>query len=368
MKKTLRPYQQEACKQLHVSMHQGDKPYAAMITGTGKSLVLAALTNRYIEQGKRVLQLVPRLELVQQNYEELFNYTDNKSAIGIVCGQLGKKQNHKQVVIAMASSFVNLRATSGSFDYCLVDECHRLSIKPESQKQATYQKIVETLLRINPAIKICGVTGTPYRLDQGELHESSHKSLPFFNAKVYDTSIDPGLKKLIEDGYLSHIETLNTNVSVDLDGVKRSGNDYNIKQAGVKFDAIIDNAVKDMKHLFELHDIQTAIIFTSNVANAQHILNEWGDTSSMRIICGDETVCSKQQRKEAIDWMKNGKGCRYIVNVDILTEGFDYKALECVVLLRATISPGLLVQMVGRVIRPHDDKTHGYLDRLRNKH
>jgi len=47
--------------------------------------------------------------------------------------------------------------------------------------------------------------------------------------------------------------------------------------------------------------------------------------------------------------------------VDILAEGFDYKALQCVVLLRATTSPGLLVQFVGRIFRPHEDKEHGFL-------
>jgi hypothetical protein len=81
----------------------------------------------------------------------------------------------------------------------------------------------------------------------------------------------------------------------------------------------------------------------------------------MRIVCGDKSVCSDLQRKQAIEWIKTGSGKRIIVNVDILTEGFDHKALDCVVLLRATTSPGLLVQMVGRVIRPHDDKHCGYL-------
>jgi len=298
-------------------------------------------------------------QFLRDNYNDS-DYMDDKSALGIVCGQLGKNQNNKQAVIAMASSFVNKRAVSGRFDRLFIDECHRVVFKKEGNI-GIYQKIITSLMRINPELKIAGVTGTPYRLDQGELHDESHKTKPFFTHKVFDTSIDPGLKALIDNGYLSHIETLNTGVKVDLNGVKLSGFDFNKAQSGVKFDAIIDDAVEDMRNLFDENGIQTALIFTSNIANAQHILSSWGKPSTMRIVCGDESVCTKSQRKSALEWLKNGTGLRIVVNVDILTEGFDYKALDCVVLLRATTSPGLLIQMVGRVIRPHDDKHKGYL-------
>lgn len=338
-------------------MHKNEKPYASLFTGLGKSLVLAALTNRYVNEGKRVLQLVPRMELVEQNEREALEYLNMPEAIGIVCGQLNRREKHKQVVIAMASSFVNMRMNAGKFDYCLIDECHRLRFK-ENGTKGIYQKIIEALTYINPDIKVCGVTGTPYRLDQGDLHEETWKTKPYFTTKVYDSAIEPGLKKLIEEGYLSHIETLNSSVRVNLDGVKKSGDDYNQTEAGVKFDAIINDAVEDMRQHFKTHNIRTAVIFASSIANANHILNAWGDDSTMRIISGES---SKQGRKNALEWLKNGSGCRYIVNVNLLTEGFDYRALECVVLLRATISPGLLIQMVGRVIRPHDDKVHGYL-------
>jgi hypothetical protein len=81
----------------------------------------------------------------------------------------------------------------------------------------------------------------------------------------------------------------------------------------------------------------------------------------MRIVCGDESICTKKQRHDAVEWLKHGTGKRYIINVDILAEGFDHRALQCVVLLRATKSPGLMAQIIYRIIRPHDDKRCGYL-------
>jgi DNA repair protein RadD len=361
MKKKLRTYQQACCQSIAKSWARGERPYASVITGLGKSLIAAALINRYANAGERVLCLVPRLELVEQNFKEAFEYVDNKSALGIVCGQLNKRQNHKQAVIAMSTSFVNLRATSGKFDRLICDEAHRVHWRQATEKPGTIQKIITSLLRINPEMRVCGLTGTPYRLDQGELHEKSHKALPFFTHKVFDTAVSPGIKSLIEEGYLSHIHTLNTPVHADLTGLRVSGEDFNKTEMGVKFDAIIEDAVNDMRNQFERNNIRTAIIFASNLTNARHILHSWGDDGTMRIVCGDETICTKEQRKRAIEWIKSGSGCRYIINVDILAEGFDFRALQCVVLLRATISPGLLVQMVGRVIRPHDDKECGYL-------
>jgi DNA repair protein RadD len=361
MKKTLRPYQQAACQAIAKSWARGELPYASIMTGLGKSLIAAALMNRYVNAGERVLCLVPRLELVQQNYSEAFDYMDNKAALGIVCGQLNKRQNHKQAVIAMSTSFVSLRATSGKFDRLIIDECHRLHWRYPDQKPGTIQKIITSLLRINPKMHVCGLTGTHYRLDQGMLHEKSHKALPFFTELVYETAADPGIKTLINDGYLSHIRTLNTPVHADLAGLRVSGEDYNKTEMGVKFDAIIEDAVHDMRSQFERNNIRTAIIFASNLSNARKILLAWGYGDEIRIVCGDESICNKVQRKSAVDWIKNGSGNRYIINVDILAEGFDHRALDCVVLLRATISPGLLVQMVGRVIRPHDDKECGYL-------
>ncbi|WP_295667776.1 DEAD/DEAH box helicase family protein, partial [uncultured Mucilaginibacter sp.] len=307
MKKELRGYQKDACNALFKAAKSPEcRPYAVLMTGLGKSLCLAALTNHYINNGKRVLQLVPRLELVEQNHTEAWDYMEKKSALGIVCGQLNKRQHSRQAVIAMSSSFVNLRAKAGSFDVILCDECHRLAWKPIDQKPSQIQKIITSLKRINPSIVVIGVTATGYRLDQGELHETSIKALPFFTDKVYDTSIEPGIKSLIDAGHLSHIETLNNGVAVDINGVKMSGDDFNKDAAGVKFDVIIDDAIEDMRNHFDDNNIQTAIIFTSNLANARHILSSWNNPSTMRIVCGDESLCTKAQRKAAIDWIKNG--------------------------------------------------------------
>jgi DNA repair protein RadD len=48
---------------------------------------------------------------------------------------------------------------------------------------------------------------------------------------------------------------------------------------------------------------------------------------------------------------------RWCVNVDVLTTGFDSPRIDAIAVLRATMSPGLFAQIVGRGLRRHDEKT-----------
>jgi len=347
--KQLRYYQQEAVDAIINSWNkkQSQVPYVSVMTGLGKSLIIADITKQALAKGKRVLQLVPRLELVKQNYAETVGH--GCEGVGICCGQLNRFEVHKPVVIAMHSSFYSRRTVSGKFDVLLIDECHLVGNDPNSQ----YRKIVRSLLRLNPKMLIAGLTGSPWRLGQGMLHQNCIKGEALFTNLVYDTTVHPGIPRLIDEGYLSRVNVVNTSARVDLTCVAMSGLDYNANDAGVKFDAIIDDAVPELERSFIDNDVSTAIIFVSTLANAAHVVERWADKKQIRVVHGDMT---KHDRVESVQWIKRGSGRRYIVNVNILTTGFDFPALEAIVLLRATTSPALMVQMVGRLLRPHEGK------------
>lgn len=348
-KKELRYYQRDAIRAIIASLRADNTPCASISTGGGKSLVAADLSDKTLKQGRRVLQLVPTMELCKQNFTELFEYTDYKQELGVCCSKLGKYQVNKKAVIATHTSFLSRRTKAGAFDLLICDECHLVS--PE--EQSTYQKIIRSLKRLNPNMKIVGLTATPYR-SHGMIHEDSLKGKATFNHLCYESDI----AQLISDGYLSHVESISGDVSIDLTGVGTVGGDYDTKKMGVKFGEICADAVADMRVKFAAYDIKTALVFCSTLENARAVLDCWGDKSTMRIVYGDMT---KPDRDSAIQWLKNGHGTRIIVNVGVLTTGFDFSALDCVVLLRATKSLGLYIQMVGRVIRAHTDKERGYL-------
>jgi DNA repair protein RadD len=350
IKKTPRYYQSDAKKSMYRSWKQKLVPYASICTGGGKSLIAADITEDVLKQDKRIIQLVSTKKLCQQNYNEAFGFVTNKQALGQVCLKLGKRQNHRQAVIAMMKSFYSMRATSGAFDVCLIDECDLVS--PDENTQ--YRKIIKSLLRLNPNMHIGGLTASPYRDDQGELFNQCKKGTPLFTNQCYETPI----VRMMEEGYLSNIIDISGDVHIDLDGVKTIRGDYSSEQVGVKFDAILDDAVIDMRYKFEEFNIKTSVIFASTVKNAYHILNAWNDNSTMRVSHGG---LSEKELDDNLKWLEFGKGSRYLVNVGLYIRGFDYQQLQCVCLFLATKVVSKYVQIIGRVLRAHDDKPFAHV-------
>lgn len=324
-------------------------PYASCCPASGKSLMLAMLSEWALNRGGRVIQLVPKLEHVKQNYNELIGYTAHNTDIGICCSKLKKFQTSRQCVIATASSFMSRRANSGAFNVCLIDELHNVSNDPNSR----YRKIITSLRRQNPRMLITGVSGTCYRMGQGYIHNDCVKGKALFTDMVYETEIP----RMIAEGYLSHIENISGDIHVNTDELKLAGYDYDTTAMAVKFDAICDDAVKDLKAKCEAYNIQTGIIFASNVANAEKIAELWGN-DEIKVLHGG---IKDKERDSILKWLETGSGRRIVVNPNILCEGYDFKALDLVCLMRSTTSLGLYVQMVCRVIRAFETKKVGYL-------
>lgn len=351
MKKIPREHQQEAYTAIIKSIAQGNRPYVNMSTGSGKALVCAMLAEKCRKQGGRALVLVPSSELVTQNANEFFDYTDDKTSIGICSAKLGKSQTTKQIVFATYTSFLKKRATSGKFNITIIDEAHYVSPDPTT----SYQKIIKSLLWINPEMKICGTSATPYRTKQGYIHLDCVEGKALFTECCYETNIPDLIKK----GYLSHVESISGDIEADMSGVKiKSNGEFDDDEMGRKFEYIVHDAVNDMRDKFNHYNINTAIIYASNLSNARKIVEEWNDKDSIRLAYGD---MPNSERKEIVKWLENKNGKRYIVNVGIFVTGFNYPQLDCVTLFLATNSLVKYVQICGRVIRAHKDKELGYV-------
>jgi superfamily II DNA or RNA helicase len=349
MKKIPRYYQIDAKKATYKGWHYKQVPYIEVCTGGGKSLICADITEDVLQRDKRILQLVSTKKLVLQNYQEAFEYVTDKSKLGIVCNKLGKIQNHHQAVVSMMKSFYKYRAVSGAFDVCLIDECDLVSPDEETQ----YRKIIRSLLRLNPDMLIGGLTASPYRDDQGMLHDPCKKGTPLFTHLVYSTPIT----RMMSEGYLSNIKNISGDVHVDLEGVRTVAGDYDKAQIGVKFDAILSDGVRDLREKADLFEIETAIIFASNIANAYKICEEWGD-DTMRVSHGSLT---EKELDENLHWLEYGNGSRFLVNVGLYIRGFDYQQLQMVGLFLATKILSKYVQIVGRVLRAHEEKPMAYI-------
>jgi DNA repair protein RadD len=255
----------------------------------------------------------------------------------------------------MTDSFMSKRFKSGKFDIWLIDECSLVSNDPNSK----YRRIERALKAANPKIMILGVDGSPYRAGQGDLFNpcfiGDKVEKPLFTTCAYRSDI----KYLIQEGFLSHIVVLNSDIEADMTGVKKDKNgEFLMSEVGVKIDRILEPAINDIKHNIIANNIETSITFVPTLAVARRALELWG-SDKVRIVCGDAAL--KHERKAAIKWFKESKGERHLINVYVLVRGFDFKKLDLVNLLVATTSLQKYVQCVGRVIRAHAEKENGFL-------
>ena len=200
---------------------------------------------------------------------------------------------------------------------------------------------------------VMGLSGSPYRANSGALENDCVDGKAFFTECAYTSNI----RELMSQGYLSHIENISGEIQADMSNVPMAGSDYNTELMSVKFDAILTPAVADMKKKFKHYGISTAVIYTSNIKNAQHVIDEWGESDEIRILHGG---VSNSERNATLEWLKSSEGNRYVVNVNLLITGYNQPSLEAVVFFRATKSLVIYCQSIGRCLRAHDDKVKSY--------
>lgn len=143
-------------------------PIGALPTGTGKSLVIAKLIDRAVTEykGTRILCLTHVSTLIKQNSEKL-QLASPSTDFGIFSSQLKRKDSSQDVIFGGVQSVVKKLELFGWRDLIVIDECHLLSPK----ETTSYAKIIDYLKRINPRLRVIGLSATPFRLGQGMLTE-----------------------------------------------------------------------------------------------------------------------------------------------------------------------------------------------------
>jgi DNA repair protein RadD len=348
---TLRDYQQAAVDAIPVFFtgNPVGHPALELPTSAGKSLIQAEFIRWVLTQwpGQRILCLAHVRELVEQNHAELMGHWPEAPA-GLNCAALGRRDLSDPVLFAMIQSVHRKPGGLGWRDLVIIDECHLVPIKTS---EGMYRKLLDELLKINPALKVIGLTATPYRLDNGYLNDGDNALFTdVIPAKAFNASIPELLKR----GYLSEVVTPSSELrtSIDVTGVKKTGGDYNQKQlaAAVDVDSITASAVQEIVAFGQ--DRRSWLLFATSVNHAYNIaaeLSEYGIDSE--VVTGKTAAA---QRTEITERFKAGN-LRCLVNVNCLTTGFNAKCVDLLGFLRPTHSVNLYVQMVGRGMRLSPD-------------
>lgn len=327
----LRGYQQEAVTAGVNYLNGSTNKNAIEIlpTGAGKSIVIANLVAPL--QGKTII-LQPSKEILEQNFAKYVSYGFEASIYSASAGQ----KRVGRVTFCTIGSIINKLHLFAGLENILIDECHLVNAKGGQYEQ---------LIKAFPKAKVLGLTATPYRLANNsfgsELRFITRTRPRLFHEVLYHVQNDT----LFNAGFLSKLEYFVFNV-IDRSKIELNSNGTDFSEASLRrYYKSIDMSSKIVHYAIRLLQkrknilifcalIEEAVIVTRNIPGAALLTGE----------------TKKEERERILSQFKQGK-IKCVVNVGVLTTGFDYPELECVLMARSTMSLALYYQIVGRAMR-----------------
>ena len=348
----LRPYQRRmhdaAWQHIRTSV---DPCLLEAATGAGKSHVIAALAKTVHDAtGKKVLCLAPSAELVTQNREK---YLASGHKASMFSASAGSKELRHPVVFGSPLTVKNrISRFKNGYALVIVDESHGLT--------PTLIGIIEAMRDGNPNLRVVGLTATPYRLGSGYIY----RQRPDGKVNSEDTCRNPYFPIMVEQVQAPELIKLGYLTPPVIGDAGAEGYDTGslVANSMGKFDS---NAVDQAYHG---HGRKTAAIvadvvaqsfnrkgvmfFAATVQHAQEVMASL--PPEMSALVTGETP--KGERKQIISRFK-ARLIKYVVNVSVLTTGFDAPHVDVIATLRKTESIGLLQQVIGRGLRLDEGKT-----------
>ena len=334
----LRPYQQEAYVAAIAALGAGQHPVLQLATGTGKSLIIAAIASHYKDLGKRAWVLTHVQQLVKQNAATYERYTASKP--GIVCAGLNAKDVNAAVTFGTIQSMLGVLPVIQAPDVIIIDEAHRV---PHNEGEPT---LYETILRRYPAAQRVAMSATPWRIDNGIIYGQGEQF--WFDTLAYTYTVP----RAVQDGWLCPLVGVEAAFQLDLEDVGVNGDFIQSEVGDKQMNDWLESMAESLRPLAESrkHFAVYCPTITSAMRAANAIKKVTGWTTD--VMAGSMTGPA---REETLDRFERGL-TRVLCSVDMITTGFDFPALDCIVCLRPTLSSSLWVQIQGRGTRLHDSK------------
>lgn len=334
----LRPYQTEAVDSAWQSLKKNQHPVIQLPTGSGKSLVIAELARRVLSRGGRVLVATHVQELVSGNAREFQKLTGIEP--GILCAGLARTDKNHDILFASVQSLYRpaQRGEVPPFDLIIVDEVHLV------QDRESDAKFYPTIFSVYPDALRLGLSATPWRMD-GPVYGEGR----FFTEKCYEVSV----LDLVRDGHLAPLVGVNPSLSLDLDKIKKVAGEYDVRSVE---DQETDEWLKEcVASTVELSKGRKHIaVFCPTVSVAERSA-EIFTAAGLR---AGVVVADTEDRSDLLDGWKAGE-FPVMCSVNVLTTGFNFPLMDCLVCLRPTESLALWIQMLGRLTRTAEGKANG---------
>ena len=331
----LRPYQQAAVDAVLKAWREGKRRVlVVMPTGTGKTVVFAAVAKAMLESG-RVMVLAHRGELVWQARQKLLAMTGADCQVEMAEftseNWFGKPPPIIVSTVQTQSRGRMRRFDPKEFSALIVDECHHAPAE-------TYRACISHYAA-NPDLGILGVTATPDRADEVGLKG-------VFEHVAYEYTVSDAIR----DGYLVGIREEMVRVDkLDFSRVSTQMGDFNQAELAEVMEE------EDVLHriaapTLEICRDKRAIVFCCSVKQSEALAGIFRRTPGINAdyVCG---AMPREERERKLKAFREGK-VQFLCNCGVLTEGFDDAGVEAVVMARPTQSRALYAQMVGRGTRP----------------
>lgn len=327
----LRPYQQEAREAVWREWDSGNaRTLLVMVTGGGKTIIFARIIADCVMQGKKVLVLAHRGELLDQAADKLERSTGLKCAVEkaeqtcldswyrVVVGSVQSLQQPKRLA----------KFAEDYFDTIIVDEAHHCLSEG-------YQRVLEHF----SGAQVLGVTATPDRGDMRSLGQ-------YFDSIAYEYT----LPRAIKEGYLCKIRALTVPLKIDMTGVRVQSGDYALGDVGTALDPYLEQIAEEMKRVCEN---RKTVVFLPLIKTSQKFCRMLKDRGFRAAEVNGESL----DRAEKLIAFDKGE-YNVLCNSMLLTEGWDCPSVDCIVVLRPTKVRSLYVQMIGRGTRLSPGKDH----------
>lgn len=341
---SMRPYQVAARDGVYGAWRDYRSTLLVLPTGTGKTYTAGEILRERAKEG-RILWLAHRSELLDQATQTL----EKRIALGCEIEKAEQRANvhdglfgGRPVVVASVQTLRGARLKRwprNAFRTVVIDEAHRSAAK-------TYREIVAHF----DQAKVLGLTATPDRGDGVGLGA-------VFDSVAYEYDI----RTAIRDGFLKPIVQKSI-VCADLDisDIKTVAGDLaqGELEKRLKLDAVLHQIAAPL--VAEAGSRQT-IVFTVGVAQARALVDVLASYAPVGAAQSIDGTTPPELRAQRIAAFRRGD-VQFLVNCQVLTEGFDAPETACVAMCRPTKSRSLYAQCLGRGLRPLSGVVDGIAD------